>query len=97
MDLKWGRERQKELTSCYDTVYNNFIWHLKMKELSTSLIKTLLQQVNPGMSAEQVQVMIEGAQQSPPDTSSAPNDARRSIPPSPGSNHVSKDFEEDMM
>ncbi|QHO53336.1 uncharacterized protein DS421_2g47060 [Arachis hypogaea] len=59
----------------------------------TNLIKTLLQQVNPGMSAEQVQVMIEATQQSPPDTSSAPNDARRSIPPSLGSNHVSKDME----
>ncbi|XLT50724.1 hypothetical protein HN873_043328 [Arachis hypogaea] len=63
----------------------------------TSLIKTVLQQVNPCMSAEQVQVMIEAAQQSPPDASSAPNDARRSIPPSLGSNHVSKDMEEDMM
>ncbi|XLT32426.1 hypothetical protein HN873_063718 [Arachis hypogaea] len=51
-------------------------------DVLTSLIKMVLQQVNPGMSAEQVQVMIEAAQQSPPDTSSAPNDARRSIPPS---------------
>ncbi|XP_020979511.1 uncharacterized protein LOC107643624 isoform X2 [Arachis ipaensis] len=42
----------------------------------TNLIKTLLQQVNPGMSAEQVQVKIEAAQQSPPDASSAPNDVR---------------------
>ncbi|XP_072088068.1 uncharacterized protein [Arachis hypogaea] len=63
----------------------------------TNLIKMLLQQVNPGMNAEQVQVMIEATQQSPPDASSAPNDARRNIPPSLGSNHVSKDMEEDMM
>ncbi|XLT24275.1 hypothetical protein HN873_055567, partial [Arachis hypogaea] len=63
----------------------------------TNLIKTVLQQVNPGMSAEQVQVMIEATQQSLPDASSAPNDVRRSIPPSLGSNHVLKDMEEDMM
>ncbi|XLR47371.1 hypothetical protein S83_032031, partial [Arachis hypogaea] len=30
----WTGKRQRELTSCCDTVYNNFIWHLKMKELS---------------------------------------------------------------
>ncbi|XLT93398.1 hypothetical protein HN873_015060, partial [Arachis hypogaea] len=59
----------------------------------TNLIKTLLQQVNLGTSAEQVQVVIEAAQQPPPDVSSASNDARRSIPPSLGSNHVSKDME----
>ncbi|XP_072060971.1 uncharacterized protein [Arachis hypogaea] len=92
------RQMQQQHTEVFSTMEKNQTNLTSKLDGLTNLIKTLLQQVNPGMSAEQVQVMIEAAQQSPPDASSAPNDARRSIPPSLGSNHVSKDFEqEDMM
>ncbi|XP_020968089.1 uncharacterized protein LOC107616638 isoform X2 [Arachis ipaensis] len=91
------RQMQQQHTEVVSTMEKNQNNLTSKLDGLTSLIKTLLQQVNPGMSAEQVQVMIEAAQQSPLDASSAPNDARRSIPPSLGSNHVSKDMEEDMM
>ncbi|XP_025695152.1 uncharacterized protein [Arachis hypogaea] len=92
--IRQMQQQHNEVDSTMEKNQNNLTSKL---DGLTNLIKTLLQQVNPGMSAEQVQVMIEAAQQSPPDASSAPNDARRSIPPSLGSNHVSKDMEEDMM
>ncbi|XP_020964542.1 uncharacterized protein LOC107610515 isoform X2 [Arachis ipaensis] len=92
--IRQMQQQHNEVVSTMEKNQNNLTSKL---DGLTNLIKTLLQQVNPGMSAEQVQVMIEVAQQSPPDASSAPNDARRNIPPSLGSNHVSKDMEEDMM
>ncbi|XP_016166766.1 uncharacterized protein LOC107609348 isoform X2 [Arachis ipaensis] len=92
--IRQMQQQHAEVVSTMEKNQNNLTSKL---DGLTSLIKMVLQQVNPGMSAEQVQVMIEAAQQSPPDASSAPNDARRSIPPSLGSNHVSKDMEEDMM
>ncbi|XP_020968943.1 uncharacterized protein LOC110267573 isoform X2 [Arachis ipaensis] len=92
--IRQMQQQHTEVVSTMEKNQNNLTFKL---DGLTNLIKTLLQQVNPGMSAEQVQVMIEAAQQSLPDASSAPNDAQRSIPPSLGSNHVSKDFEEDMM
>ncbi|XP_020969528.1 uncharacterized protein LOC107620678 isoform X2 [Arachis ipaensis] len=93
-EIRQMQQQHNEVVSTMEKNQNNLTSKL---DGLTNLIKTLLQQVNPGMSAEQVQVMIEAAQQSPPDASSAPNDARRSIPPSLGSNHVSKDMEEDMI
>ncbi|XP_052114178.1 uncharacterized protein LOC107478302 [Arachis duranensis] len=93
-EIRQIQQQHNEVVSTMEKNQNNLTSKL---DGLTNLIKTLLQQVNPGMSAEQVQVMIEAAQQSPPDASCAPNDARRSIPPSLGSNHVSKDMEEDMM
>ncbi|XLT24184.1 hypothetical protein HN873_055476, partial [Arachis hypogaea] len=84
-EIRQMQQQHNEVVSTMEKNQNNLTSKL---DGLTNLIKTLLQQVNPGMSAEQVQVMIEAAQQSPPDASSAPNDARRSIPPSLGSNHV---------
>ncbi|MED6106596.1 hypothetical protein PIB30_005880 [Stylosanthes scabra] len=54
----------------------------------------LLQQANPGLSPEQVQVMMETAQQSQLDANSAPDGARQNVPPSSGSSHI-PNFEED--
>ncbi|XLT72465.1 hypothetical protein HN873_028891, partial [Arachis hypogaea] len=87
------QQMQQQYTEVVSTMEKNKNNLTSKLDGLTSFIKTLLQQVNPGMSVEQVQVMIEAAQQSPPDASSAPNDAKRSIPPSLGSNHVSKDME----
>ncbi|MED6155274.1 hypothetical protein PIB30_003879 [Stylosanthes scabra] len=49
------------------------------------------------MSEEQLQVMIEAAQQSAPDVNSVQNGARQSIPPLSGSSHVPKDVDEEDM
>ncbi|XP_057740154.1 uncharacterized protein LOC130957303 [Arachis stenosperma] len=87
------RQMQQQHTEVVSTMEKNQNNLTSKLDGLTNLIKMLLQQVNPCMSAEQVQIMIEAAQQSPLDASSAPNDARRSIPPSLGSNHVSKDME----
>ncbi|RYR09668.1 hypothetical protein Ahy_B05g078052 isoform B [Arachis hypogaea] len=87
------RQMQQQHTEVVSTIEKNQNNLTSKLDGLTSLVKMLLQQVNPGMSAEQVQVMIEAAQQSPPDASSTPNDARRSISPSLGSNHVSKNME----
>ncbi|XLT57741.1 hypothetical protein HN873_050345, partial [Arachis hypogaea] len=88
--IRQMQQQHNEVVSTMEKNQNNLTSKL---DGLTNLIKTLLQQVNPGISAEQVQVMIEATQQSLPDASSAPNDARRSIPPSLGSNHVSNDME----
>ncbi|MED6217040.1 hypothetical protein PIB30_014025 [Stylosanthes scabra] len=53
-----------------------------------SLVKVLFQQANPDMSEQQLQVMIEAAQQSAPDVNSVQNDVRQSIPPLSGSSHI---------
>ncbi|MED6182219.1 hypothetical protein PIB30_026611 [Stylosanthes scabra] len=58
-----------------------------------NLVKMLLQQANPGLSHEQLQVMMETAQQSQLDANSVPDGARQNIPPSSGSSHV-PNFEE---
>ncbi|RYR09667.1 hypothetical protein Ahy_B05g078052 isoform A [Arachis hypogaea] len=91
------RQMQQQHTEVVSTIEKNQNNLTSKLDGLTSLVKMLLQQVNPGMSAEQVQVMIEAAQQSPPDASSTPNDARRSISPSLGSNHVSKNMEQEDM
>ncbi|MED6200358.1 hypothetical protein PIB30_084260 [Stylosanthes scabra] len=58
-----------------------------------SLVKVLFKQVNPDMSEEQLQLMIEAAQQSAPDENSVPNCVRKNIPPSSGSSHIPKDVD----
>ena len=88
--IRQMQQQHTEVVSTMEKNQNNLTFKL---DGLTNLIKTLLQQVNPGMSAEQVQVMIEATQQSLPDASSAPNDARRSILPSLRSNHVLKYIE----
>ncbi|MED6117934.1 hypothetical protein PIB30_114670, partial [Stylosanthes scabra] len=58
-----------------------------------NLVKMLLQQANPGLSPEQLQVMMETAQQSQLDANSAPDGVRQNVPPSSGSSHI-PNFEE---
>ncbi|XP_057732029.1 uncharacterized protein LOC130947337 [Arachis stenosperma] len=87
------RQMQQQHTEVVSTMEKNKNNLTSKLDGLTSLIKMLLQKVNPSMSSKQVQVMIEAAQQSLLDASTAPNDARQSIPPLLGSNHVSKDME----
>ncbi|MED6187069.1 hypothetical protein PIB30_072888 [Stylosanthes scabra] len=58
-----------------------------------SLVKVLFQQVNPDMNEEQLQVMIEAAQQYATDVNSVQNGVRQSIPPLSGSSHIRKDVD----
>ncbi|XP_016192148.1 uncharacterized protein LOC107633027 [Arachis ipaensis] len=71
--IRQMQQQHAEVVSTMEKNKNNLTSKL---DGLTRLIKTVLQQVNPGISAEQVHVMIEAAQQFPPDASSTPNDAR---------------------
>ncbi|MED6202333.1 hypothetical protein PIB30_104280, partial [Stylosanthes scabra] len=49
--------------------------------------------IDPDISEEQLQLMIEAAQQSAPDKNSVLNCVWKNIPPSSGSSHIPKDVD----
>ncbi|MED6138928.1 hypothetical protein PIB30_079122 [Stylosanthes scabra] len=61
----------------------------------TTLLKGLFQQINPALSSEQVQAMIDTAQKSAPDANSAPNEVRQNVAPSSGSSYMPNNEEEE--
>ncbi|MED6150957.1 hypothetical protein PIB30_077633 [Stylosanthes scabra] len=88
-EIEQLKQQHKDETS---SVKNSFD---KRMDGITCLLKGLFQQINPALSSEQLQVMIDTAQKSTTDANSTPEEVRPNVPPSSGSSYMPNIEEED--